>query len=65
VASPEPPSVARGPSAVMSTGPNPDVEVDASLACQIRLGKLGPIVTLLDAFGQYVAAVLTRFQPGS
>jgi len=48
---------------VRPTGPNPDVEVDARLTGWITVGKTGPIIPLLDGFGEYVAAVLNRFQP--
>lgn len=44
-------------------GPNPDVEVPASLTGQVVTGKLGPVIPMLDGFGQYVGAVLTAFQP--
>jgi hypothetical protein len=48
---------------VTPTGPNPDVEIDGSITCQIRVGRLGPVVAMLDGFGQYVTAVLTAFTP--
>jgi hypothetical protein len=48
---------------VLPTGPEPDAECDAQLFFWIALGKLGPVVPLLEAFGQYVANVLDAFEP--
>ena len=44
-------------------GPNPDVEVDASLTGHVAIGKLGPILPMLDAMARYVASVLRAFEP--
>ena len=44
-------------------GPNPDVELDASLTGHVAIGKLGPILPMLDAMARYVASVLRAFEP--
>ena len=48
---------------VRPIGPNPDVEVDARLVGWVVIGRLGPVVRLLDAFSTYVSNVLTAFEP--
>src|SRR5690349_17247407 len=47
---------------VRPTGPNPDVEFDASLIGYVGLGRLGPVIPMLDVMARYVSDVLTAFQ---
>jgi hypothetical protein len=42
-------------------GPNPDANFDMTLTGFVGLGRLGPIVPLLDGMAQYVTAVLDAF----
>lgn len=46
---------------VTPTGPKPDVDLDMSLVAHISVGRLGPVVPVLDGFAQYVANVLDGF----
>lgn len=47
---------------VHPTGHSPDVDVDAVLMGWVAIGRLGPVIPLLDACGRYVTDVLTAFQ---
>jgi hypothetical protein len=48
---------------VRPTGPNPDVDFDMRLTSFVGLGKLGPVVPMLEGMAQYVEAVLKAFDP--
>jgi len=47
---------------VRPTGPNPDVELDATLHGYVGIGRLGPAIPMLDAMAQYVGSVLNAFR---
>ncbi len=46
---------------VAPTGPNPDVDFDMTLTAFVGIGRLGPLIPLLDAFALYVGNVLNAF----
>jgi len=47
---------------VQPTGPNPDVEFDVMLNGYVGIGRLGPVIPMLDGMASYVSAVLSAFQ---
>ena len=47
---------------VRPTGPNPDVEFDAKITGYVGLGRLGPVIPMMDAMTSYVSDVLRAFQ---
>lgn len=48
---------------VRPTGPNPDVDLEMRLSCFIGIGKLGPVIPMLEGMADYVVAVLQAFDP--
>lgn len=48
---------------VQPTGPNPDVDWDVRLHGFVGIGRLGPVVPMLEGMANYVTAVLYEFDP--
>lgn len=46
---------------VQPTGPNPDVDLDYRLQAFVGIGRLGPVVPMLEGMAGYVKAVLSEF----
>ena len=46
---------------VSPTGPNPDVELDASVTAHLMTARIGPVLPALDDMAGYVTAVLEAF----
>lgn len=47
---------------VRPIGPDPDVELDVRISAYVGIGRLGPVIPMLDAMAQYVSIVLSAFQ---
>jgi hypothetical protein len=48
---------------IQPTGENPDVNCDAHLYGFVGIGRLGPVIPMLEGMANYVRAVLTEFDP--
>jgi len=46
---------------VTPTGPNPDVDFNMSLTAFVGMGRLGPVIPMLEFFATYVGSVINAF----